>query len=349
MQNSRHCGIPHNHGMHDPLKSPQTAAALHGIVAFAHASDPACLAALRSLPANALPHLQTVLQWPTAGLQGGDGDSLNMPHEHALAQALGWAQAHAHADGYLPLAAWQTGTTHTGCAWLWPCHWQASIDHVMVQPTPASQMDLPTAEALIHALRPLAEEDGLQLSLDTPNRWLLQGPALAQVRSVSLDRVAQRRVDAWQLRAETPAERTLLRLQNEAQMLFYSHPMYDERAQRGLTPINGFWVSGAGALPASEKPNAAVQLHTTLREPALQSDWGAWLQAWQTVDAEVLAPLVAQAQAGATVHVTLCGEKSWQSWSHNPLVQQPPSMWQRISGLWRQPRATQIVSTLETL
>ena len=331
--------------MHDPLKSPQTATAPHGIVAFAHASDPACLAALRSLPAGTLPHLQTLLQWPTTGLQGGDGDSLNMPHEHALAQALGWPQA----DGYLPLAAWQTGTTDTGCAWLWPCHWQASIDHVMVQPTPAAQIDLATAEALIQALQPLAEEDGLQLSLDTPNRWLLEGPALAQVRSVSLDRVAQRRVDAWQLRAETPAERTLLRLQNEAQMLFYTHPMYDERAQRGLSPINGFWVSGAGAWLASDKPTAAVQLHTSLREPALQSDWGDWLQAWQTVDAEVLAPLVAQAQAGAMVHVTLCGEKSWQTFSHNPLTQQPPSIWQRISGLWRQPRAAHIASTLETL
>ena len=331
--------------MHAPLKSQQTAAVPHGIVAFAHTSDPACLTALRGLPTHALPHLQTVLQWPTSGLQGGDGDSLNMPHEHALNQALGWSQT----DGYLPLAAWQSGTTDMGCAWLWPCHWQASIDHVMVQPTPASQIDLPTAEALVQALQPLVEEDGLHLSLDTPNRWRLQGPALAKVRSVSLDRVAQRRVDAWQLRAETPTERTLLRLQNEAQMLFYSHPMYDERAQRGLSPINGFWVSGAGALSGNDKPNASVQLHTSLREPALQSDWGAWLQAWQTVDAEVLAPLVAQARAGATVHVSLCGEKSWKTFSHNPLAQQPPSLWQRIASHWRQPRAAHIASTLETL
>ena len=317
----------------------------HSIVAFAHASDPACLAALRSLPAHALPHLHAVLQWSSTGLQGGDADNLNMPHEHALAQALGWAQA----DGYLPLAAWQSGTTETGCAWLWPCHWQASIDHVMVQPTPQDQIDLPTAEALIRALQPLVEEDGLQLSLDTPNRWRLQGPALAQVRSASLDRVAQRRVDARQLRAETSGERTLLRLQNEAQMLFYTHPVYDERARLGLPPINGFWVSGAGALPVTHQPNAAVQLHTQLREPALQSDWDAWLQAWQTMDAEVLAPLVAQVQAGAAMQVTLCGEQGWQTFSHDPLVQQPVSFWQRVQDLWRKPPATRVTSTLETL
>jgi len=331
--------------MQDPLTNPHNAPVLHGIVAFAHASDPACLAALRSLLGNALPHLHKVLQWPTTELQGGDGDSLNMPHEHALAQALDWPQA----DGYLPLAAWQSGTTDTGCAWLWPCHWQASIDHVMVQPTPQDQIDLATAEALVRALQPLAEEDGLQLSLDTPSRWLLQGPALAQVRSVSLDRVAQRRVDAWQLRAETLAERTLLRLQNEAQMLFYTHPVYDERAQLGLPPINGFWVSGAGVLANDGQTHAGVQLHAHLREPALQSDWGAWLRAWQTVDTEVLAPLVAQAQAGGTVQVTLCGEKGWKTFRYDPLEQQPDSLWRRVQSLWRKPAETRVDSALETL
>ena len=331
--------------MQDPLTSPHHATVPHRIVAFTHASDPGCLAALRSLPADALPHLTTVLQWSTLDMQEGDFESMNMPHEHALAHALNWPQA----DGYLPLAAWQTGTTHTGCAWLWPCHWQASIDHVMVQPTPQDQIDLPTAEALIRALQPLAEEDGLQLSIDAPNRWRLQGAALAQVRSVSLDRVAQRRVDARQLRAETPSERMLLRLQNEAQMLFYNHPIYDERARLGLVPINGFWVSGAGALLANNRSNAAVELHTHLREPALQSDWGAWLQTWKNVDAEVLAPLVAQAQAGAIVHVTLCGEKGWKTFSHKPLSLQPTGLWQRVRGLWHKPRVTDIASTLEPL
>jgi len=158
--------------MQDPLTNPHNAPVLHGIVAFAHASDPACLTALRSLPGDALPHLHKVLQWPTTELQGGDGDSLNMPHEHALAQALDWPQA----DGYLPLAAWQSGTTDTGCAWLWPCHWQASIDHVMVQPTPQDQIDLATAEALVRALQPLAEEDGLQLSQTPPAAGCCKAP-----------------------------------------------------------------------------------------------------------------------------------------------------------------------------
>ena len=331
--------------MQAPLTSPHNATATHHIVALAHADDPACMAALRALPDEALPHLQTLLQWPSSPLQGGDANSLNMPHEHALAQALGWPQA----DGYLPLAAWHSQTTDVGCAWAWPCHWQASIDHVMVQPTPAEQMDMATAEALVAALRPLAEEDGLQLSIDTPTRWRLQGPALNTLRSVSLDRVAQRRVDAWQLQAQTPAERTLLRLQNEAQMLFYTHPIDDERARQGLPRINGFWVSGAGLLPASSAPLPVVQLHTSLRGAALNSDWAAWLQAWQQMDAEVLAPLVAQAQAGQAVRVTLCGEKSWQHFEHNPGATAPPPWWQRTLQRWRRPRGVSVADVLGKL
>ena len=345
MQNSHHCGIPHNHGMHAPLMSPHNATATHHIVALAHADDPACMAALRTLAADALPHLQTVLQWTSSPLQGGDANSLNMPHEHALAQALGWPQA----DGYLPLAAWLSQTTDVGCAWAWPCHWQASIDHVMVQPTPVEHMNMATAEALVAALRPLAEEDGLQLSIDTPTRWRLQGPALNTLRSVSLDRVAQRRLDAGQLLAQTPAERTLLRLQNEAQMLFYTHPIDDERTQQGLPRINGFWVSGAGLLPARNAPLPAVELHTTLRGPALNSDWAEWLQVWQQIDAEVLAPLVAQAQAGQAVRVTLCGEKSWQHFEYNPGATHHRTWWQRTLQGWQRPRNVAVADVLGKL
>lgn len=345
MQNSQHCGIPHNHGMPAPLTSPHNANTTHHIVALAHADDPACMAALRALPANTLPQLQTVLQWAASPLQGDDANSLNMPHEHALAQALDWPQA----DGYLPLAAWHSQTNNVGCAWAWPCHWQASIDHVMVQPTPAEHIDMATAEALVAALRPLAEEDGLQLSIDTPTRWRLQGTALNTLRSVSLDRVAQRRVDAWQLQAQTPAERTLLRLQNEAQMLFYTHAIDDERARQGLPRINGFWVSGAGLLPASSTPLPAIKLHTTLREPALKSDWAAWLQAWQQIDAEVLAPLVAQSQAGQAVRVTLCGEKSWQHFAYNPGATQNGTWWQRTLQRWQRPRGVAVADVLGKL
>jgi len=102
-------------------------------------------------------------------------------------------------------------------------------------------------------------------------------------------------------------------------------------------------------LPNDGQTHAGVQLHTHLREPALQSDWGAWLRAWQTVDAEVLAPLVAQAQAGGTVPVTLCGEKGWKTFGYDPLVQQAGSLWQRVQGLWRKPAETRLDSVLEAL
>lgn len=290
----------------------------HCIVAFAHALNPAGLATLRTLD---LPHLQQLLHWSTKPAQRLGIDSHNMPHEHALAHILQWPEPQ---DGYLPLAAW-THATPSGAAWVWPCQWLVGMDQVAMQPfspagsVPASateSLDANTAHALWSALAPLAQEDGLTLTLDAPHRWLLQGELLRSVRSTSLDRVAQRPIDSSQLRADTPAERLLMRLQNETQMLFYDHPLYDERQQHGLAPVNGVWFSGAGALGASV-PDLECVLDARLRDAAVANDWPRWGAMWQTLDAEVLGPLVSQAQAGRPVQVTLCGELGWQTWHAN--------------------------------
>jgi hypothetical protein len=132
-------------------------------------------------------------------------------------------------------------------------------------------------------------------------------------------------------------------------MLFYTHPIDDERTQQGLPRINGFWVSGAGLLPARNAPLPAVELHTTLRGPALNSDWAEWLQVWQQIDAEVLAPLVAQAQAGQAVRVTLCGEKSWQHFEYNPGATHHRTWWQRTLQGWQRPRNVAVADVLGKL
>lgn len=45
-----------------------------------------------------------------------------------------------------------------------------------------------------------------------------------------------------------PQTQPFQRLHSEAQMLLYSHPFNDAREARGLPPVNGFWLHGAGAL-----------------------------------------------------------------------------------------------------
>jgi hypothetical protein len=128
----------------------------------------------------------------------------------------------------------------------------------------------------------------------------------------------------------------LRRLQNEMQMLLYTHPVNDARSARGVLPVNSFWLSGTGALPQPQTalerlPNVAA----SLRDAALNEDWAAWGKAWAALDATECATLLAALKRGESVQLTLCGERNAQTFNarRQPLLQrfmnlfgtQPPS------------------------
>lgn len=294
------------------MTPPDSAATL--IVPFAIAEDEVCQTTLSRLM---LPHLEQLTQeWHANAVQGGDAYRLNTPHEQALAHVLGWAQ---RPDGSLPLAAWSAQRPGVTCAWFQPCHWTVGMEQVSLQP--ADTLDVRTEEslALLEALRPWAEEDGLQLIFEQPDRWRAEGDALASVPWASMDRVANRRLDGWLPEASRhPAARPLLRLQNEAQMLFYTHPVNDQRAARGVAPLNGFWISGSGRLAPQERLSSDPNIDSRLRQYALAGHWDGWGQAWSSLDRDVLPRWLARAGNGEAVRIILCGERGWQAWHSQP-------------------------------
>jgi hypothetical protein len=92
-------------------------------------------------------------------------------------------------------------------------------------------------------------------------------------------------------------------------MLLYTHPLNDERAARGLLPVNSFWLSGCGvAQPEAPNPPAVDE---RLRAPALAENWPAWCQAWTTLDDGPIQDLQRRAERGEPVALTLCGENAW--------------------------------------
>lgn len=162
------------------------------------------------------------------------------------------------------------------------------------------------------AMRPFFEEDGIELHYLEPLRWLAQGQALAQP-TASLDRVLGRNVDAWL--PATPELRTLRRLQNEMQMLLYTHAVNEERQQRRLLPVNSVWFSGSGELQANTPetpatPAAPLHVARALVPAALAEDWPAYAQAWAQLDATAILALLERQQAGQSVRLSLCGERA---------------------------------------
>ena len=254
--------------------------------------------------------------------------TLSPPHERAWALAAGWPAQ----DGCLPWAAraaakrgLAANNATDGWAFINLCNWHVSNGQVTLGDPAYLQIDEATDATLFQAMQSFFAEDGIALHPYKPGQWLAQSPLLADLPTASLDRVIGRNIDPWLVGSHTsaellsPAAKLLRRLQNEMQMLLYTHPVNEGRR---LT-INSFWVHGTGALSPTKRAEPKV-IHT-LRESALQQDLMGWLEAWQHVDAHVIAPMLARVAAGEPQRLVLCGEHEFHVYDSAA-----PSIWQRL-------------------
>jgi len=307
---------------------------MHTLISYAAPPGPLAREALTKLE---LPHLAQLLQRMSIGARlQGEADDLTPVFDRVLAQSVGLEGA----DGLIPWAAHeahQLGLTTLhgldGWAWITPCHWNVQSDHVeMADPL---QLGLTPRDAatLFTAMQPYFAEDGITLIAPTAGqpstRWLAHGAAFVGLPTASLDRVAGRSVDAWMPRQHQA--KPLRRLQNEMQMLLYTHPVNDQRTQFRLPIVNAFWVSGTGSYdppPAHENTSASdtpCSVRDTLRVPALNDDPAAWALAWHALDASTLAHDVQRLAQGEPVRVTLCSNTAAVTLEAKPL-----SAWERL-------------------
>lgn len=311
---------------------------MHLILPFA---APLAETARAALPTLVTPALEQLLAgWGAVQRDASDDDSLSMPHERALAAALGWHGA----DGALPWAAHQAaldGLDVGSAAWaeLTPVHWRIGSDGVHLIDPAALALTETDSRALLAAVQPLFTSEGFDLRWGAPLCWYAAHPSLQGLATASIERAIGRNIDRWLPRQ--PEAKGLRRLQNEVQMLLHTHPLNDAREAAGLLPVNSFWLSGCGTLQPALVNDAVVD--DRLRGPALQGDWGAWCQAWQALDREALTPLLAAAERGQAVRLTLCGERGSVT-----LAPQAHSWWRRLieSVTTTPPRARPLLESL---
>jgi len=313
---------------------------LHLLVPFAASEAPQARAALAGL---ALPHLQALLARLAPQAPVDDGElALSMPHEHVLADALGLPGG----DGLRPWAAWQVlqgggeAGPH-GWAWITPCHWRLGTDHGVMHHPQDLRLDGDESRALLEAVRPYFEEDGIALQYDGPTRWLARGALFADLPTASLDRVIGRVIHPWLARGD--AGRPLRRLQQEMQMLLYTHPVNEARSRGGQLAVNSFWASGTGVLQGAPVPREPGNLQVThaLRDQALLADWEGWSAAWQQLDATDCVRLQDALDQGRPVALTLCGERRARTW------RSAGSGWgRRLAALWSRPKAAESLADL---
>ena len=279
---------------------------MHVLIPYAISDDLAAQGVLRELR---LPALQTLLaHLRLQSVHELPEDSPVSAHERvqALAQGLdpqapAWAAQRAHELG-LPDAqteAW---------AFITPCHWELGQTRVTLRNPQALDLREEESRALLTAMQPYFAEDGIALHYEQPLRWLAQGEPMRGLATASPERVIGRDVAPW-----LPASPALRRLQNEMQMLLYTHAVTEARAQRGAWAVNSFWLSGSGAakapapsLPETPDPSP-LQIWPELMPAAVQGDWPAWARAWQALDAR-LQPMLPTLDSQPGLALTLCSE-----------------------------------------
>ena len=306
----------------------------HLVIPFAACNADAWLPTLQSLPPDSFKRLSRLLQgMKLVQTDTRDAESLSPPHERALAHALGLTTPDTP-DGLIPWAAREAMEglqAAPGKAWAWitPCHW--AMGHLHATMSDPALLDVREDEShrLLTLMQPYFETDGITLHYQAPGRWLAEGEPFRSLPTASIDRVLARNVDAWL--PDTKSAAPLRRLQNEMQMLLYTHPFNDEREVRRQLPVNSFWISGTGSLPArsgedltpslskrarepdSPPGNEQVSVPRSLAEAVFREDWAGYAQAWALLDSGDIAELLARQQLGETVRLSLCGDSSAQT------------------------------------
>ncbi len=314
---------------------------MHLLIPFASGLSPAAVHTLGTL---SLPNLVRLLPRLSATAKiGGDEYSFSAPHETAIASAWGWQGS----DGALPWAARQAqadGVVVGDAAWglLTPAHWHLGRDHITMANPQALKLSEHESKNLLETLRPLFADDGWTLHWGAADRWYASHASLADLSCASLDRVTGRNVDLWL--PNTSQVKTIRRLQSEAQMLLYAHPLFDDRQARGELPVNSFWLSGCGVHQVISTPAgnaAALQIDDRLRAPLLAEDWASWAESWAALDASAMADLLQRSQHGEGVSLTLCGERFSQRFDSAP-----QTLWRRVSRAWQSVAAAPVLEAL---
>lgn len=264
--------------------------------------------------------------------QPHDAQHLDAPHEWAQAQAMGWplmpgllgwaAQSAAHQGLSCP--------PEQGWAFINLVHWR--VDQGQVHLHHPGSISAAEDQALLHSMSPYFLEDGIHLHAFQTGRWLAHSVHFKHLPSASLDQVMGRSMAAWlntdDLAQQSDTQRLLRRLQNEMQMLLYTHAVNEQRA----ISLNSFWWSGTGEAPPASLHT--VSLHPELRDSYLAQDPSAWGAQWQALAHEVILPALQNGH-----RLLLCGEQAIVQ-----LQTPPPGLLQGLKNLWPQAALHEVLS-----
>ena len=213
---------------------------------------------------------------------------------------------------------------------LQPVTFRLTTDRMMLDPTPQRAVDAAMAERMIQAIAPLLADEGLEIEMQTPTRWLLRprtGTAGWQLACTPIEAVGESHIDV--LMPQGPDAKRFLRLLNEVQMSWNLLTLNEPQD----LPVNAIWPSGPAHAPAVDATRDLLARGLVVDErfmaARLAQDLSAWLDALPVLDSWF-------ADDPTGFACLLAGEHGLH-WLHAPNV---PDETLQLAGLMPQPGIT---------
>lgn len=213
-----------------------------------------------------------------------------------------------------------------------PAHIEVARSHLLLHDLRNLRLSDDHARALFDAAKPYFDDTGKTLLYGDAETWFMRADDWSGMSTSTPDAAVTLNLTEWLPAGAKAVE--FRKLQNEVQMLWFDHPANLERAARGQPAVNAFWpwaVSHAPAQTPAAPPSHRAQLATSgtapwltalatqpdamlatlasgkqeatlvcgqLVEPAIATDWAAWLAHMSQLDSTVFAPALAAVKAG---------------------------------------------------
>jgi len=152
--------------------------------------------------------------------------------------------------------------------------------------------------------------------------WFLRADDWSALRTATMDAACGHNIDIWMPKGDH--ERAWRKLQNEIQMLWFSHAINEAREMRGEKVINSVWIScGSDQLPPTarqvvsasnfaswqETQPIAQTVHMLLlpdlSEAAINNDWGLWLERIHEMEKNWFSPAMLALKNKRITHLDL--------------------------------------------
>lgn len=199
---------------------------------------------VRALHAPALAALLT--KSSSHAFHGLDADARALPHELWIARALGLP--HALVPGVAASAMRGYGLDPGDGNWfvLNPTHIEIARTHLLMGDLRQLGVRQEDGRALFDGARALVEEAGYALAWGDADTWFLRADDWTDLVTASPDAAVGMNLTDWMPSGEKA--RAFRRLQNDVQVMWFTHPANAAREARGQAPINSFWPWGNASL-----------------------------------------------------------------------------------------------------